>query len=155
MPHLFSFDLGIMLLELLFRILHPALKVGDAVRFGGLPLHGLQRLSLQLRRLLRFGGMLPEPPGQFLEHVVVGAIALKVDVLRHPVVQSAAEPAGLVIRCQVAPLPEVHEQAVGFVGFTLFELVLFGLGGLFIGLSGHGRGLLGPVPAAGGRHRSR
>jgi len=52
-----------MLLELLFRIPHFGLKGEYVVRFGGLPLHSPQRLDLQLRRLLRFGGMLPEPAG--------------------------------------------------------------------------------------------
>jgi len=89
--------------------------------------------------------MFAKPAGQLLKHVVVGAIPLKVDVLRHPVVQSSPQPAGLVFRRQVPPLPKVHEEAVGFIGLALCQLVLFRLSGLFFSPLGYRLSLLSAV----------
>ena len=63
---------------------------GNTGSRGSFPLHGLKGLSLQLRRLPGLDGMLAKPEGQLLEHVIVGAIALIIDVLRHPAVHAAA-----------------------------------------------------------------
>ena len=100
------------------------LQPGNSISFGRVQLQLSEFFKLVVGQRPQLLGMLLQAPWNLIEHGVVGAgIAVSAE-LCHPVVKIPCQRVRAVLGGAIPPLPEIDEERVLLVGFTLLLAVV-------------------------------